>query len=222
MNRIDEIQRDIACPNCQYNLRGLSGAVVNCPECGTECDIARLIARKWTGPWYHAPGLMKLTLPAALVYVAVIGRLVWAFAAAAQNSQLGFSMLTGVTDVAFYFAVIAGWTWLARRAWDVFGNRESILHVLLVHAIVLGYMAAIVGGCYFLMRILDLYLSANKPIPLWNWFALIGWVALFFVAQRTERFMGLRCIVAHLNRPFRAGVPLSAIDKARMSLRDGD
>jgi len=33
---------DVFCPNCCYNLRGLSGAAIRCPECGAEHDAAQL------------------------------------------------------------------------------------------------------------------------------------------------------------------------------------
>ena len=47
---VEAIQRDLACPACGYNLRGLTGDVIPCPECGTDVDIARLVTQKWTKP----------------------------------------------------------------------------------------------------------------------------------------------------------------------------
>lgn len=35
-------QRDTPCPACGYNLRGLTGDPLRCPECGTETSRARL------------------------------------------------------------------------------------------------------------------------------------------------------------------------------------
>jgi len=58
----DQILNDLACPQCQYNLRGLRGAFVICPECGLGCDVAQMIARQWMGPWYNAPGFTQLLM----------------------------------------------------------------------------------------------------------------------------------------------------------------
>ncbi len=41
--RVNEIQQDLDCPHCEYNLRGLLGDVVSCPECGEICDVAKLV-----------------------------------------------------------------------------------------------------------------------------------------------------------------------------------
>jgi hypothetical protein len=37
------IDRDLHCPECEYNLRGLSGDPVQCPECGACIAVARLV-----------------------------------------------------------------------------------------------------------------------------------------------------------------------------------
>jgi hypothetical protein len=49
--QVAELQQDLPCPQCDYNLRGLRGVVVQCPECGATFDVARLIAQRWRGPW---------------------------------------------------------------------------------------------------------------------------------------------------------------------------
>ena len=50
------LDRDVACPDCGYNLRGLSREIADCPECGLRCDVAKLLTRRWDQPWYKAPG----------------------------------------------------------------------------------------------------------------------------------------------------------------------
>ena len=37
---VKAIQRDLLCPQCEYNLRGLYGDTVSCPECVAVCDVA--------------------------------------------------------------------------------------------------------------------------------------------------------------------------------------
>jgi len=39
---LDTIHRDIGCPKCNYNLRGLSGETVACPECGERWHVNRI------------------------------------------------------------------------------------------------------------------------------------------------------------------------------------
>ena len=53
--------RDVACPGCEYNLRGLYGPVVSCPECGLTCDVAKLVQQKWEKSWQHAPKFHVVT-----------------------------------------------------------------------------------------------------------------------------------------------------------------
>ena len=60
---VDAIRQDLECPNCRYNLRGLIGAVVTCPECGNNCDVAHLVANRWRKAWFRAPGFNRLVLP---------------------------------------------------------------------------------------------------------------------------------------------------------------
>ena len=43
---IDEIRQDLACPDCQYNLRGLIGAIVSCPECGMTVNVGELVTHQ--------------------------------------------------------------------------------------------------------------------------------------------------------------------------------
>lgn len=41
MPHLEEIQRDLACPHCDYNLRGLRGAIVECPSAGGDATSRR-------------------------------------------------------------------------------------------------------------------------------------------------------------------------------------
>jgi hypothetical protein len=59
------LRADLHCERCKYNLRGLEGSVVICPECGLSCNVEAVLSRKWDLPWYKAPGLKSLATPAA-------------------------------------------------------------------------------------------------------------------------------------------------------------
>jgi hypothetical protein len=59
------LRADLHCERCKYNLRGLEGSVVICPECGMSCDVEAILSRKWEIPWHKAPGLKSLATPVA-------------------------------------------------------------------------------------------------------------------------------------------------------------
>ncbi|MCG8509202.1 MAG: hypothetical protein MI741_08225, partial [Rhodospirillales bacterium] len=69
---INTLERDLACPNCDYNLRGLPGPVVACPECGCKCDIPKLITARWNKPWYRAPKFNIVLAPATVAFIGVV------------------------------------------------------------------------------------------------------------------------------------------------------
>ena len=118
---VDEIRFDLACPNCEYNLRGLSGAEVSCPECGTLCNVAQLVSRRWTRPWWNAPHFNRVIVPAAWAYVFfVFGWL----AVAATGAEL-----------AVFAASALIWAGLMYRAWAVFRDWRGVAYPLLAHAV---------------------------------------------------------------------------------------
>ena len=120
--QLQAIQQDLACPACEYNLRGLLGDVVVCPECGSRVDAARLISHEWTGRWYHAPGYTPLCTPTAVAMAAFIGLL---FGLGASNGDLPELMqspfwLSGMVIVSVV------WIMLMVRAVYSFGNRRGL------------------------------------------------------------------------------------------------
>lgn len=187
---VAEIQRDLACPSCQYNLRGLRGEIIDCPECGANIDIAKLIARKWTLQWWQAPGF---NLVAAPVAVALIGGVV---------CLIGFGVEVGGLrqvpwiSLALFLAAVAIWGWLMtyiRRFW---GDSWGVTLALIAHAVLLCYdagMAGIAVGIVFLLA----------PVKLGFIISIIAWavaVALLWAGRRMERFIGQECIRRHLTR----------------------
>lgn len=63
------IKWDIWCPRCNYNLRGLTGKVVNCPECGRRCDVKQLYAMQQMKKWgMHIPGFGVLLKPGCFLF----------------------------------------------------------------------------------------------------------------------------------------------------------
>ncbi|MFP4225062.1 MAG: hypothetical protein ACLFVN_13480, partial [Phycisphaeraceae bacterium] len=126
---IEAVRRDVACPECGYNLRGLTGPVVACPECGHEADIAKLVARRWDRPWWKAPGFNTLLLPAAALALGV----------AFGGIGIGFALANlqpanpGLVFASAAMALMAVWGWLMWRTTRLFDAATGPLLALLAH-----------------------------------------------------------------------------------------
>ena len=95
---LDEVRTDVACPQCDQNLRGLRGRVVSCPECGHRCDIAALIGVRWNYSWLHTPLVSLVLSPASL----------------ALGSAILIGLYVAVTH--FLYLPAVGWDWAAMGA----------------------------------------------------------------------------------------------------------
>lgn len=181
---VETIRRDLACPQCDYNLRGLSGDVVECPECGMVCDVARLVSMRWTRPWHEAPRLMTASLPAAWLYAALLVLLFY----------LPFSGRGGDTwmrTTLIIFGAFGGWIGLMAYVHHTLGGVEGLLTASL------GHLAALlmVGGaiCFLAGLVSFAFLSPTLVL------LPAGMVAWYF-GRKAERAMGERCIRFYLNR----------------------
>ncbi len=193
-SHVDEIRQDIACPGCNYNLRGLRGAVINCPECGHRCDIAQLVTRKWTKPWYDAPGLM--TLQAPVVWLGTMPLLIMGSGALLMLDRA----LGAVAFSASALLVLSVWGWMLSRGWQLFGGPEGLLLALLQHAILIGYIggmiAAFGGG-------ISLFSNMSQGFGLAALFSgavLLAGLAAVVAARAGERFTARRCIERYLRQ----------------------
>lgn len=100
----DPIETDLYCPQCGYNLRGLSGNPVRCPECGEESD-RRVIA---VPAELIRPVLLKMeTAPATCVGVSTIYVLVVGF----PFALLGEPVAALVLALPFLLAWFAAYRW---------------------------------------------------------------------------------------------------------------
>lgn len=210
---VEAIREDLACPNCEYNLRGLAGAVVDCPECGHECDIARLVTAKWTGKWYKAPGLNRLMFP---VLIAVVGGLASLVIAMLYITMVNKGAQAEVVVPTFLFGVFGLWMYFLWRTRRVFVEpwRGPLLS-LIAHLIFVGYMT----GLGFLLATMGMMLSAtflngmngmpHNPTPLTAWvfmavYFVIG-VSLFYAGRRGEKFIAGCCIRRYLQKQSAVG-----------------
>lgn len=195
--RIEEITRDLACPACQYNLRGLRGAVVTCPECGAACDVAELVTRRWTRPWWEAPGYNKIVYPTAVALVGCV--------------SLGVAQilpLYGGLGLLAMSGLYAFTHWWAYRLFDsILGNLLALLAHAIMAGYVIGLLTAVISGGLLIVTIIERsngYQGRNAGSP--TWLGLIVFLALFALGlamlygfRRAERYIAGRCIQRYLD-----------------------
>ena len=192
------ITQDIPCPNCEYNLRGLQGDVVSCPECGMTCDRAEIVARRWTLPWYKAPGMSLLNLPVAWLYLGLIAMVLW-------FNNVGYVSQT--QRLLAWSALIIGWMLLMARAWFVFERSEALLLALLGHVVLAAYLLAFImipimwlSLAFVEQARTETLLGIRLPITAWLLILPVVAIVLFLAARRGERFVAHRCIRQYLRR----------------------
>jgi hypothetical protein len=184
-----EILQDLTCPQCQYNLRGLSGAVVNCPECGFRCDVAQLVARKLIGPWTRAPGYAKLLVPVAWLAVSSFGVLIVFLSAAGATGSPELATVLAV------LCVLGIWTHLVVRSGQGFSDGSGMVLVMLTHVLFAGYISGIVG---FIWGLMHSFTFGDLPGLLIGFTIMIGSAAMLWGSRRGERLIAERCIREHL------------------------
>ncbi len=181
--------RDIDCPGCEYNLRGLPGPIVTCPECGAVNDIAKLIALRWNGPWHAVPGFERIIFP---VFIAVL---------LPPGLSIPGCIVAGASDIAPWWGLVLGAAtslvvWLPlvvvihRR-----GGGEGVVLCLFAHLLLGGYLAvvALVGTAV---------LSPIAGTFTWVWLIVPGF-ALGVYCRKGEHFIGRQCVRRYVaGRPF--------------------
>ena len=185
---VEEIRQDIACPQCEYNLRGLRGDVVQCPECGMNCDVVELIERRWTKPWWTAPGFNRLVVP---VVVATIDPMLLSVLMVARQGSVMIVPLAGTV-------VLFGWLYLMFRI-GLRGGTEAVLLSLLAHLIFVGYVIGVYGCIAMIIRMVGMVLNQMLSLQLLGAAVVAGLlVALVWGCRRGERFIAGRCIRRYL------------------------
>lgn len=185
---------DIACPRCEYNLRGLVGPVVVCPECGLESDVPELAARRWDKPWYKAPGFNTLIWPAFCGWLWVFFVLpVTAVTIGDQTATVTIGLLG-----------LAVWAGLMYRAYRVFDEALAVGLALAGHLLVAGFVAGVFGLIWSVIAAVVYVLNPPARVELSDmgvWVVLTGvWGALLWVCRRVERRIAGACIRRYLRR----------------------
>jgi hypothetical protein len=188
---VDALRDDLECPGCGYSLRGLHGDDLTCPECGTRINLPRLVAQRWTRPWWEAPLYNTLALPlaCALLMGLLTLFLLGVMAVNDQNAAAAAFGLLGLSLAVW----LGSFAYVGRR----FGSSEGIWLALVVHLILPTYL----GGIGFAVSGLLGAIASLQASP-WSLahcaFLFAVGVALIFGGRMTERFIARRCIKRHL------------------------
>jgi len=150
------ITQNLPCPGCGYNLRGLTGDLVICPECGRSCDVLALIKEKqseraWATFQGKPPGYDPAVLPAMLLllspapagYLAAAALaffliVIWPAFEASDPAFVATALITVVTAFT--------WVWLLYRVWRRWPGRRGLFLSLLGHAVLVGSVAVPLFG----------------------------------------------------------------------------
>ena len=151
---VAQLREELACPRCEYSLKGRTGDLVTCPECGLQCDVARLITSQWTGPWYRAPGFNRIIVPVAWPAVGMwVVLLIHVWEIAGGRPPL-FTLLSLAT-------VLGGWL---RSLWQIRnqmpGGRAMLLSGL-AHLVFVGYFLGLVTTLWLLAYALTMLSSCS-------------------------------------------------------------
>jgi hypothetical protein len=129
--------RDVACPLCGYNLRGLT--TPRCPECGRELRLSVGLTEPYLRAWVVLAAAVCGSGGTGLFFVMMIARAGWprAFGSAAQQFVMNLSLLY------FIFAIPVGVVVLVarRRLLRLPAGRQWLLAWLAVA----GFAAAMTG-----------------------------------------------------------------------------
>lgn len=168
--------------------------MVRCPECGTICDVASLITRRWTEPWWRAPGFNVIVLPACWAFVA------WMGMAATFGLQIAVSGGVASAEVALAanVTILVIWVWLVVRAWRRFGDWRAAALAMLAHLILVGYIAGVWGVIGGVIACIGGLLEGEIQAAL-----IAGFIAglcgiVVAVSRRGERFIASHCIRQYL------------------------
>lgn len=193
---VESLRDTLECPACSYSLRGLGrggGDDIICPECGAAVNVPRLIAQRWTRPWWEAPLYNTIALPLAWAFLMFIGVVVTFAYVETSGIRNGHIVIVAAFGVALLSWI--GWLHFVARK---FGSNEAIGLACLVHLVLPAYVGGIafmIGGFATLMG------SAGQQrwwmLPFNAIFMLMGVLAIF-AGRWIERFVARRCIRRHL------------------------
>lgn len=193
--------QDVACPQCEYNLRGLHGPIVSCPECGHTCDIAQLISARWERPWYAAPKFHTVT--SSVTWAVFLGPL---FAGGSIPLLVSNNAPLAVLFVLPPIIMFGGWALFLYLAYRVFDSWRGVHMALLAHVVFVSYCATLALSIIFGFAVW----KAMRGGSVWQPVFILPLLAIAFPAawygRRGERWIAEQCIREYLRRQSRGPV----------------
>ena len=187
----DAVRDSLTCPQCQYSLRGLPGEIVNCPECGLECDIRRMMSDEWRRPWFEAPGFSKLLRPVSCL---TIGSLVLFYVGVMETDRFRGSGLITATGVT---VLLAAWGYFVKETLSQFRDGRGPGLALLAHLLFAGYLASVFG---IGMGLFGLIMRGQPVLLILGVVVIATMIGLMAVCRRGERFIAQQCLNEYLRR----------------------
>lgn len=123
--QLTHVRRDVACPNCDYNLRGLQGLMVRCPECGMIWDVIDLAAmrRRMREDPATLLDYRLLRLPGLWLLICCG----FALGALMTDPSLPRSERLGELATLWFGVLVGGWAIIGWWVWRVFDSPVSLL-----------------------------------------------------------------------------------------------
>lgn len=193
------LEQDVGCPNCGYNLRGLGGGDVVCPECGLGSNIARLLTRRWDQPWWRAPGYNKMSVPAAWAFISLLASMCVISGVVDSYGDLRGLMIF----VLVMLTIVGGWVGLMAWTWRTMGGIVGAAYAMLAHACLVGYALGIlffVGGLVRLVASISDTFGVSPSDYVLATLALVGGLGLILMSRWFEKLIAAYCIKLYLNR----------------------
>ena len=184
--------QDLGCPQCGYNLRGLIGTIVDCPECGTHCDLCQLATERWDKPWYRAPRFNLIALPAAWVLISVLVIAVIFAVFDSGHAWLGVVLTIGLG--------VCGWAGLLALVWRYVGQWTGVFFALIAHVSFVLYMSAIVACLVGVMGLFTAWDQSHWEPAVLILLAFGAFAGLGIVGRLLEKATAKHCIRLHLKR----------------------
>jgi hypothetical protein len=188
---------DLACLRCEYSLRGLPGAIVTCPECGLEHDVALVIARQWREPWHRAPKFNRLIYPLAWLFCGGLAGWLPLFILDMERGHSPY----GVVSILAAVVVAVGWALLLLSAHRALTVASGLALALLAHALFAGYIVGIVIMIWGALGTAVAVMSGGGPVWVAAMIAAIVvgiGCGLVWACQRGEKYIASHCIRNHL------------------------
>ena len=187
----DALQEDLACPKCEYNLRGLYGDVVSCPECGEKVDVPQLQKILLNKKSLEIPGYKTLSMPGIVVAIIILVLAIrYSFSEVLQYHAEQKYVILVVCEI---LSII--WLILMGRVWYVFRSMRGILLALVSHYI---WVVAILKIIVVLFALVLLLASPFFKVEAATAVAvLIISGCLIWAASKVEKWVMRQCILIY-------------------------